>query len=72
MILVLADTNLRIERLTLYRNMGEAEARRRMAAQTPPERKVSLADWIIYNNGDLSSLREQVAALAEALRGLEA
>ncbi len=72
MILVLADAKLRAERLALYRNMGEAEARRRMAAQTPPEHKLPLADWVIYNDGDLHSLREQVAALAEVLRRLEA
>ncbi len=70
-ILVLASADRRAERLALYRNMDEEESRRRMAVQTPPESKVPLADWIIYNDGDLQTLREQAASLAETLRSLD-
>lgn len=68
LILVLAETETRIERLVAFRKMAEEDARRRIAAQTDPALKMLMADWIIYNDGDLNMLREQVSALAAHLR----
>lgn len=70
LILVLADADVRIKRLVEHRKMREAEARRRMTAQTLPETKASFADWIIYNNGDMQTLKEKVISLSQILHGL--
>lgn len=68
LILVLAETELRVKRLVKFRNMAEAEARKRIAAQTEPRMKMRVADWVIYNDGDLKSLKKQVSALVVKLR----
>lgn len=69
LILVTARPETRIKRLMEGRGMGEDEARARLAAQTPPEHKVAIADWIIDNDGGLDSLSRQVDACVEALYG---
>lgn len=67
-ILVLASEALRIERLMQYRNFSREEAKRRMAAQTPPEKKSAFADWVIDNNGDQTALRACVFQIAQEIR----
>lgn len=66
LILVLSREELRLERLTSTRGMSKADALRRMAAQTPPERKQPLADWVILNDGSL----EELHAAADRIAGL--
>jgi len=67
-ILVLAEEQIRMERLMRYRQFTREEAQRRMAAQTPPETKAAFADWIIDNNADRDGLRLQVMKIADAIR----
>jgi dephospho-CoA kinase len=43
------------------RQMSEAEARQRMAAQPPQAEKIARADVVIDNSGSLASTRRQVA-----------
>jgi dephospho-CoA kinase len=43
--------------------MDEAEARKRMAAQSSQEEKVKHADRVIDNNGDLEPLHRQLDAI---------
>jgi dephospho-CoA kinase len=50
------------------RGMSEAEARGRIAAQVPSEERESLADVVIRNDGDVTSLQDQVEALWADLR----
>lgn len=69
LILILASTDTRLARLAEGRSMGAEEARRRMDAQSPPEEKESLADWIIDNDGTIEELQQQVAAIVEDMRG---
>lgn len=61
-----AETQLR--RLHESRNMDEAEARRRMAAQSSQEDKVKQADRVIDNDGDLAMLEAQLEAIWQDLR----
>jgi dephospho-CoA kinase len=67
MILVSCPESIRVERLKRSRGMSEADARARIASQTPPERKRPLARWIIENSGDLAHLHDQVAKIAAEL-----
>lgn len=50
------------------RGMSEADARARIAAQASREHRRTAADVVIDNDGDLTSLREQVRTLWERLR----
>lgn len=67
LILVLCSREERLHRLELFRGMPREEAERRMAAQTPPERKMEAADWTIDNSGTLTVLHERVDEVVEAL-----
>ena len=68
LILVLSSEDLRLSRLVRSRGMDPVDARKRMAAQTPPEKKASLADWVIENNGTLDELCAATDAVADAIR----
>ena len=68
LILVLCPDNLRVQRLVAHRGSDEAEARRRIAAQTPPEKKLALADWVIDNSGSIDALHARVDEIAEELK----
>ncbi|MCC6793854.1 MAG: dephospho-CoA kinase [Candidatus Hydrogenedentes bacterium] len=67
LMLVLCPDDLRVQRLVAHRGVDEAEARRRIAAQTPPEKKLALADWVIDNSGDIDALHARVDEVAEVL-----
>ena len=66
--LVLSPVEMRIQRLVEGRGFTEQEARARVASQTPPERKIPLADWVIVNDGPLPELHRKVDAIVEELR----
>ncbi|MBM3290214.1 MAG: dephospho-CoA kinase [Candidatus Hydrogenedentes bacterium] len=67
LIVVIAPVELRVRRLAEHRGIDDAEARRRIAAQTPPENKLALADWTIDNSGTKDDLYAQVDAIAREL-----
>jgi len=67
LILVECPVETRVQRLLDKRGMAETEARARIAAQTPPEKKGPLATWTIQNDAGLDHLREQVARIAKEL-----
>lgn len=69
LILVLCPDEARVTRLMTRRGMSEREARVRIGAQTPPETKVRLADWVIDNAGSIEDLRARVSEIAEVIRG---
>ncbi len=52
-----------LKRLRQTRGMDEAEARRRMAAQSPQSEKVRQADRVIVNDGSIKDLHEQLAQI---------
>lgn len=57
---VTSSPEVQMRRLQEIRHMSEAEAKRRMAAQTSQEEKVQRADRVIHNDGDLASLESQL------------
>ncbi len=61
-VVVDAPDDVRLARL-VQRGMDEEDARARMAAQTSREERLSAADWLIDNSGDLSALTAQVEGL---------
>jgi dephospho-CoA kinase len=68
LIVVTCRDDLRLKRLVESRGINAAMARLRMAAQTPPELKIPLADWVIENEGTIEQLRERVDEIASAIR----
>ena len=67
-VLVDAPVATRLGRLVRERGLGEAEARRIMAAQMDPAEKRRRADHVLENDGSLAELEMRAAALLETLR----
>jgi len=57
---VAAPEQSQVERLVKYRAMSEELARQRIAAQSPQEDKIQVADVVIKNEKTLSETRRQV------------
>lgn len=57
----------RIRRLMQNRGLSEAEARARVAAQMPEEKKIPFADYVIPNEKNLEDLAERVRKGWDAL-----
>jgi len=62
-LLVAAEQDIQIRRLTRIRGLSVEEAERRIAAQMPITEKKARADWIIENGGSPEETRRQVEAL---------
>jgi dephospho-CoA kinase len=67
LILVTCPAETRIRRVIENRGLSEAEAKSRVDSQTPPENKLSLANWVIDNSGSVEELERQVDAVAKEL-----
>ncbi len=59
-IVVDVPVDVAVHRLVTYRNMDENDARARIAKQASREDRAKIADRIIDNSGDVSSLTSQV------------
>jgi dephospho-CoA kinase len=66
-VVVYADRETRLRRLTARDGMPEDDARRRLAAQVPLEDKVKRADWVIDNSGTPAETAAQVERLWQTL-----
>ena len=67
LILVQCPREERIRRLVEKRGMTEEDAKRRIASQSPPEDKASMAKWIIDNSGGIEEMDRQVDAISKEL-----
>ncbi len=67
-ILVSTSAEAQRDRLARRNNLSPEDAERRIAAQLSQEEKRARAQWILENDGDLESLRQQVNALDGMLR----
>jgi len=59
---VVASEDVVINRLQIYKNMGEAQARARINAQMTNDERIAQADQVIWNNDSLPDLRQAVEA----------
>lgn len=68
-ILVVIDTlhEVALDRLTTFRGMEVADARRRIASQASRDERRAVADHVIENNGGMPELRVKLAELWEKL-----
>jgi dephospho-CoA kinase len=67
LIVVNCPEDTRVQRLVALRGIDENEARRRIVAQTPPEKKIPIADWVIENSGTIEALEAEVERVAKEL-----
>jgi len=67
-VLVTADPEVRIGRLTSTRKLSEADARARMASQLPDELKRARSHYVIENNGSLSDLEGKVREVIRRMK----
>lgn len=69
-IVVDVDPEERVRRLVEFRGVDEEDARNRIARQIDDEVRRQAADAIIDNNGPESALKDQVASVADKIKGL--
>ena len=67
-VVVDAPDEVRVQRLTEFRGLPEADIRARMAAQASSEERNAVADVVLDNGSDRAALKVQVEALWEGLR----
>lgn len=59
---VVADNEIKLKRVMERDKLSEDDARERINAQLPEQEMLPYASSVIYNNGDLESMREKVEA----------
>ncbi|HCU43035.1 dephospho-CoA kinase [Leuconostoc falkenbergense] len=71
-IVVTTDESTQLERLKLRNQLSDSQARNRVRSQLPLTDKVARADFVIDNNQDQQSLKQQVTDLIENLKEIAA
>ncbi len=66
-IAVCADKEVRIKRITERDALTRDQALARISRQTSEEDLESLADFVVYNNGDLTELKKEINALVRKI-----
>lgn len=67
-VVVAAELETQVCRLTTIRGISSDEAELRIKAQMPLDMKIERADWVIWNDGSLESLESQVRAVWDEIR----
>lgn len=66
-ILIYANDDTRLERLIKRRNLSEAYAKNRIKIQMNQDEKISLADYVIYNDKTLEDLNKNLEEVLNLL-----
>lgn len=66
-VVVIADEETRVRRMTSERGMAEAEARGRIAAQAPDPERQATADIVIENDSTIEELHRRVSEAFERI-----
>lgn len=69
-IFVSCSEDIRLKRLILRNNYTKEYALKRIAAQDKEENKIKKSDFVIYNNSDLESLKNQTYNILNKLASL--
>jgi dephospho-CoA kinase len=68
-VVVDSPVDLQLERLTTIRGMTAQAAKARISAQASREQRLTIADHVITNDGDLENLESQIREVWEKLSG---
>ena len=71
-IVVDLHTEEAVERLVKYRGFSREDALNRISSQVDREERLSKADFVIDNNGDLDSLENEIDKAWSSIKGLSA
>lgn len=66
-VVVDADEDIRVARLSQHRGLNAKDTRKRIAAQIPAEQKKQMADYVIDNHGSLENLQHNVSSFLDHL-----
>lgn len=66
-IFISSDENIRLNRLMKRNNLKESDAKARIKAQMPESAKIPRADFVVENNSDLISLKNNLQKVLEKL-----
>ena len=66
-ILIICPEEIRIQRLMSSRKLSYEEAKLRIQSQRIPEEKLSLAKWVIHNNGNFTKLEEETEKIIKEI-----
>lgn len=69
--LIAAPDELMIQRLMQRNGLGLAEARQRLASQRPWSTRAPAADFVLWNDGELSALQQQTRQEFDRIRELK-
>jgi len=64
-LLIVTDFTIRLERLMLRDKIDRATAKQKIAIQLADDKKIQLADHVLYNNGSFSQLETAVAIFVQ-------
>lgn len=67
LVVVAAHEDLQIARVVTRDGLSEDDARARLAAQLPLEKKIAVADYVIWNDGTREELAAKVREVHAAL-----
>lgn len=67
LVVVASSADDQVKRVAARDGIDEAGARARMAAQMPLEKKIEVADYVIWNDGDLATLEARTREVHAAL-----
>jgi dephospho-CoA kinase len=70
LVVVAADEDVQLARLMRRNRLSSSDARSRLRAQFPLERKIRVADYVISNQASLRHTRSQTRALVQELGAL--
>lgn len=59
-LLVVTDAQTRLKRIMERDGVDESLAKKKIEIQMPDEKKIALADTILYNNGSLADLKNSL------------
>lgn len=67
-VLIFCNEKLQLERLCERNNFNQEEAKQRISAQIPLDKKISLSDYVIDNSKDLEELERNIALFLTHLK----
>lgn len=67
LVVVAVSEDMQVRRVMQRDRLAEDEARARLAAQLPLQKKIDVADFVIWNDGDLAALRARTEEVHAAL-----
>ena len=66
-ICVACDKDIQVKRIMARNNISKEETEKIIASQMPIEEKIRLADFVIYNNGDINKLIDETKKIINSI-----